>query len=194
LVHKDAVRWDERYTLEGEQWLAKSPRQLLEAYAHMLPSNGLALDAACGVGVNALFLARRGLHVVALDISEVGLRLAKVQAQALGLPLSAAVYDLAHPWLPEEHFDVITNFHFLERATLPVFNRSLKPGGILLFETFVKTETSPDKPGYYLEPGELPAAYVGFEIIYQGRSRLLDDRDELVRLTEQLVARKPVPE
>ncbi len=190
--HEDAERWDERYAIEGQQWLSRSPRQLLETFAHLLPAQGLALDAACGVGVNALYLARRGLDVVALDISEVGLRLATRQAQSHGLRLSAAVVDLARPWLPDNHFDVITNFHFLERATLPVYKRSLNPGGCLLFETFIKIGAHTDQPDYYLEPGELRAAFAGFSVIHHGQSRLEDEQGELVRVTEQLVARKPV--
>lgn len=191
MPHPDARRWDERYAQEKDRWLDHDPRQLLVEYAHLLPKHGLALDAASGVGVNSLFLARRGLHVIALDISEIALRLAIRQARAEGLPLSAAVYDLSSPWLPASFFDVILNFHFLERATLPVFRRALKPGGLLFFETFMKTGGEIDQPEYYLEPGELQAAYQDFEIIHAREMQLPATENHPPRGMAQLVARKP---
>ncbi len=191
MPHPDARRWDERYAQEKDRWLDHDPRQLLVEYAHLLPKHGLALDAASGVGVNSLFLARRGLHVIALDISEIALRLAIRQARAEGLSLSAAVYDLSSPWLPTSFFDVILNFHFLERATLPSFRRALKPGGLLFFETFMKTGGEIDQPEYYLEPGELQAAYQDFEIIHTREMLLPATENHPPRGMAQLVARKP---
>jgi len=191
MSHTDARRWNERYAQEKDRWLEHEPRRLLVEYAHLLPASGLALDAASGVGINSLFVARRGLRVIALDISEIALRLAVRQARSEGLPVSAAVYDLSTPWLPEAVFDVILNFHFLERATLPVFRRALKPGGLLFFETFVKTGGEIEQPDYYLDPGELQAAYRGFEILHYEEMRLPATETHSERGLAQLVARKP---
>lgn len=66
--------------------------------------------------------------MVCLDVSEVGLRLAREQARRENLWLETAVYDLSHPWFPPACFDVILNFRFLERATFPMYRRALKPG------------------------------------------------------------------
>ncbi len=93
--HPDAVKWNERYRQEGERWLASKPRDLLIAFADLLPQTGLALDAAAGVSMHGLFLAERGLHVLALDISEVGLRLAKQTATEKGVWLETAVATAA---------------------------------------------------------------------------------------------------
>lgn len=191
MPHPDAHRWDARYAQDKERWLEHHPRQLLVDYADLLPDTGLALDAASGVGVNSLFLARRGLHVIALDISEVALRLALRQARSEGLPLYAAVYDLYSPWLPEASFDVILNFHFLERATLPVFRIALKPGGLLFFETFMKIGAEIDQPLYYLDPGELRTAFRDFEIIHDREVFLPATENHPPRGLAQLVARKP---
>lgn len=191
MPHPDACRWDARYAQEQDRWLEHHPRQLLVDYAYLLPDTGLALDAASGVGVNSLFLARRGLHVIALDISEIALRLALRQARSEGLPLSAAVYDLSSPWLPEASFDVILNFHFLERATLPVFRAALKPGGLLFFETFMKVGEEIDQPEYYLDPGELRAAFRDFEFIRNTEIFLPATENHPPRGMAQLVARKP---
>jgi SAM-dependent methyltransferase len=191
MPHPDAERWNKRYEAEGQSWLANSPRRLLLEQAHLLPERGLALDAAAGVAVNGRFLAERGLHVIALDIAEVGLRLARQEAQARSLPLEAAVLDLAHLWLPAGTFDVILNFRFLERSTLPVYHRALKPGGLLFFETFVAAEGSLSHPDYYLQPGELRAACADFVIIHTAHWQTPTGGTHAARTVEQLVARKP---
>lgn len=190
MAHDDAVRWDQRYTEDGSLWQGRRPRRLLRQFAHLLPDRGLALDAAAGVALHGLFLAERGLHVVALDISEVGLRLARESAMERGLWLETAVLDLAHPWLPANYFDVIVNFRFLERATFPVYRQALKPGGLLFFETFIKIDAQGDYPDHYLDPGELRAAFADFSLIHHGQTEILDEQSCPIKTTEQLVARK----
>lgn len=190
-THPDAQKWNKRFTESRQSWLRAQPRSLLIDYAHLLPSTGLALDAAAGVATHGLFLARRGLHVIALDISEVGLRLAKNRTDAEGVWLETAVIDLSHPWLPANTFDVIVNFRFLQRETFPVYRHALKPGGLLIFETFVRTEYTPNDVAYYLEPDELRAAFADWDVVHyavvNGRSR----RDQHQKSAAQLVAYKP---
>ncbi len=183
MTHPDSLKWNKRYAEEGQRWLDSPPRDLLLAYLSHLPSSGLALDGAAGVGVNGLVLARRGLHVVALDIAEVGLRLARTQALQEGVGLETAVYDLSQPWFPPHSFDVILNFRFLERATFPIYRQALKPGGWLLFETFIRTPGTESEADYYLLPGELEAAFVDFELVHS-------EETTGVKPTASLVARK----
>ncbi|MBE2221233.1 MAG: class I SAM-dependent methyltransferase [Anaerolineae bacterium] len=190
-VHPDAVKWNGRYQTEGKKWQNGRPRQLLLDFAEKLPSPGLALDAAAGVGVHGLFLAERGWHVVALDISEVGLRLARERAVAKDLWLETAVLDLSHPWLPADTFDVILNFRFLERGTFPVYRQALKSGGWLLFETFVRPSRTVKDPDYFLEPGELLAAFSDFEVIHTAQQDSAGQFSGKMKRVEQLVARKP---
>lgn len=194
MSHPDAERWNSRYTEEGEDWLERQPRQLLQDYADLLPSRGLALDAAAGVANNGFYLARRGLRVIALDISETALRLAMQRAQLHSLPVYAAVYDLASPWLPPNHFDVIVNFHFLERATFTIYRNALKPNGMIFFETFVNIATGTSHPDYYLNPGELLAAFKDFEILHWEEKSASQSRAHPPRGVAKLVARKPKPQ
>ena len=168
----DAKKWNNRYKEEVSLWLQRQPRQLLVEHASLLPSAGLALDAAAGVANNGRFLARHGLRVIALDISEVALRAALERARREGFALEAAVLDLSHPWLPDKSFDVIVNFRFLERGTFPVYRRALKPGGLLFFETYVKRNLGLQDPNYYLDPGELRSAFRGFEILRSEERRV----------------------
>lgn len=186
-----ARRWDERYTAEREAWLERKPRQLLLEYAHLLPKGGLALDAASGVSANGLFLARIGLQVIALDISGIALRMAVERARQEKLPFEAAVMDLSDPWLPPAYFDVIVNFRFLERATFTVYRRSLKPGGLLFFESFLKLDPQLPNPEYYLDPGELLSAFQDYETLHWEENRVPAGEHHPPRGTARLVARKP---
>lgn len=187
----DAVKWNGRYQTEGAKWQNSQPRQLLLDYADQLPQTGLALDAAAGVGIHGLFLAERGWQVIALDISEVGLRLARAAAVEKGLRMETAVFDLsAHPWLPANTFDVILNFRFLERGTFPLYRKALKPGGWLLFETFVRPTREVTDPDYFLQPGELRAAFSDFRIIHSAQIETRGSRSGQMKHVEQFVGQK----
>lgn len=190
MSRRDAARWNERYDSEGNSWLRRSPRNLLLNNDHLLPKSGIALDAAAGVATNGLYLARQGLHVIAMDISESGLRLAIQRANAIKARLEAVVVDLSQPCLPASYFDVILNFYYLERATIPVYRRALKPAGLLFFETFVRSHDAAPYSTHYLEPGELLSAFGAWEILHWEQSQRKRELGRPPRLTEKLIVRK----
>lgn len=187
--HPDAVKWNGRYQTDGHYRQQGRPSQLLQDFVHLLPKNGVVLDAAAGVGVNALFVVQQGLSVVALDISEVGLRLLRQQAAERDLEVATAVFDLTQPYFPPNCVDAILNFRFLERATFAAYRQALRPGGLLIFETFV--DTADDKTAYFLRPGELHHAFVDFEVIHSLETAVRGHRSGNMRPVAQLVARKP---
>ncbi len=182
-------RWNRRYLQPGCCRLGMRPSKILLDWAHLLPEHGLALDAAAGVGSNGMFLAERGLNVIATDISEVALRHAVSRARNEMLPLEAVVCDMALLQLPVNSFDVIANCFFLERATLQVYRRALKDGGVLFFETLLNTDALAVVPNYYLQRGELIHAFADFEILHQAAGVACGEN----RFSEQLIARKPPP-
>jgi SAM-dependent methyltransferase len=66
-----AAFWDERYGSSDRIWSGHPNPQLVREAADLEPST--ALDAGCGEGADAHWLARRGWRVTALDISAVAL-------------------------------------------------------------------------------------------------------------------------
>jgi tellurite methyltransferase len=110
----DANKWNERYR-SGVEAAFESPRDFLVAQAQHLPAQGLALDIATGLGGNAGFLLERGLRVIGVDISEVGVRRAKARRPSL----MGAVLDLGHYRWPPCAFDVILNFYYCQRDLWP---------------------------------------------------------------------------
>lgn len=77
---------------EFETWGTLS-RDLV-AIVNRLPEGGLALDAGCGEGRNALFLAERGFEVRAFDVSEAGIGKLRRRAEERGLEIDAGVGGL----------------------------------------------------------------------------------------------------
>ncbi len=189
--HPDALKWNGRYQTDGPYRQQGHPSRMLQAFDHLLPDNGVVLDAAAGVGVNSLFVARQGISVVALDISEVGLRLLRQQSADLGVRVETAVFDLTQPYFPANCVDVILNFRFLERSAFAAYRQALRPGGLLFFETFVHTGVE-ESPAYFLEPGELHHAFADFDLIHSAETTIPGHRSGRMRHVAQLVARKPL--
>lgn len=131
---------------------------------------GRALEIACGTGENAVFLARLGFRVDAFDISEVAVRQARERARQAGVQVNFLVYDAATFPFPSERYDLVVNFYFLERRTFPGIRRALKPGGLLIFETFNVRHRAvrPDAPAeHFLRFCELTRAFAeGFQALH----------------------------
>jgi len=165
------------------------PRTFLRQSADLLPSGGLALDVAMGLGGNAGFLLRRGFRVLGVDVSGVALRQAKARLPAL----MAVQADLHAFPLPEATFDLILNFYYLQRDLWPAFRRALKPGGVLVFETLTQANRTrwPDlNPAHLLQPGELRAAFADWEVLRYREGWFGQDCGR-PRAVAGLVARKP---
>jgi tellurite methyltransferase len=113
--------------------------------AEMLPllPRGIALDVAAGTGRNSIALARAGFRVVATDFSLGGLRTLAEIAGRDRLSISPVVADLEQtfPFQPST-FDVILNVNYLDRELVPYLKSALRPGGALLFDTFLIDEAA----------------------------------------------------
>ncbi len=187
MPHPDALRWDARYQeriLRGPP----EPHRLLVQHADLLPTSGLALDAACGLGADAGFLLERGLQVIGVDISIVALRQAKQHQPAL----MALAADLTFFHLPPAAFDVLLNFYYLQRDLWPAFTRSLRPGGLLFFETYMQNRREPDlvRPAHLLASGELTAAFGNLQVVAYAEGER-PGRGRAGQAVASMVARKP---
>jgi SAM-dependent methyltransferase len=153
----------------------REPHPLLVRFVLQNPHvHGRALDVACGVGQNALWLAQRGFAVEAVDISPVALEQAKRSAADAGLapPAVNLIQADLEAWLPPAAaYDLVIGFRFLNRRLWPRLQSALRPGGWLLYQTFNLRKLAPDSdfpPEYLLDIGELPHAFAGWDIIESG--------------------------
>lgn len=195
MPHSDAQIWNARYQSAEKHNLRRQPYILVRSFADQLPLGGLALEVAAGTAPVGLFLAKRGLRVIAMDISEAGLRIAQLRARKSSLPLGLVIMDLTEPWLPPSGFDVILNFYFLSRPLFECYRQALKPGGWLFFETFVHDSHGRCNPAHTLEPGELSTAFQDWDILYSMETwKKRRDGKYPSRRVAQLVARKKIEE
>ena len=133
----DEAAWDERYRTTPAMWSGEPNRQLV-VEAGELPA-GRALEAGCGEGADALWLAGHGWRVTAVDFSATALARGRQVAQDQGLAerITWQQADL-RTWVPPERaFDLVTAhyLHLPGAATGPLFGRlaaAVAPGGTLL--------------------------------------------------------------
>jgi tellurite methyltransferase len=165
----ERMRWDDRYQTDDRWRVDHAPFPWLVEHAPHA-SNGLALDIACGLGHNTLWLAGQGYRVLGVDISLVALRRGLKAARCHNLDgrVLFAQVDIDHFRPPSASFDLIGVVRFLSRALFPAIISALKPGGLLLYATlnWRYAEFSPETPaGYLLSPGELEQAFATLEIM-----------------------------
>jgi SAM-dependent methyltransferase len=130
--------WDERYA-EPEFAYGDAPNDYLVSKGAML--QGPVLCLAEGQGRNAVYLARLGLDVTAVDQSAVGLACAEELAARSGVTIHTAVADLDAFDLGEERWGAIVSIfaHVPEAIRQAVHGRiatALKPGGLFLLEAY----------------------------------------------------------
>jgi SAM-dependent methyltransferase len=166
MADEDRVKWDQRWAAERD--LPRSVPAWVAELDGELPRTGRALDVAAGAGRLAVAMARRGLEVTAVDISPVGLALAREAARDEGLKLHTVVRDLEREGLPEGSFDLICCFHYRQPGLFPSIRNALSIGGIVVAEnaTVRSLEKQPTRTARWLaEPNELLRCCDGLEIV-----------------------------
>ncbi len=166
------------------------PSEFLVAVAHHLPP-GWALDVAMGFGRNSLFLARRGYRVLGIDCCAEGVQATREIAAAERLRFEGIVADLEQYPLPRERFDVVLNIRYLQRSLVPSIRTALRPGGCVVFETFLIEQLQyghPRDPEFTLQHNELLELFRGFRILRyeEGRFELSRGPAYLARLLAEL--------
>lgn len=148
-----------------------APARWLVDHAHVLPATGDALDVASGSGRHAFWLAARGLRTLAIDRSAPAIAEIRETARRLHLPLRAEIVDLESDdaRLSVAAYDVIVVVHYLHRALFPALRAALKPGGVLVYETFTRAQAQrgkPTNPAFLLEPGELGTLVAPLDVLF----------------------------
>lgn len=156
-------RWREKRSASRWQvdvWLQKIRPVLPE---------GRALDVACGIGRNALFLAEQQFEVTAVDISDEALAQLRHEARSRGLTIETLRVDLeASPVLPKGPFDLVLILFYLHRPLLPLLRELVRPGGVVALRTFSSAGPfagGPDNPEIVLKPGELLELFADWDVL-----------------------------
>lgn len=186
-------KWDAIYSKQNVQSPIPAVSYVLEQNQHLLPKTGLALDLACGLGVNSVFLAEKGLRVHSWDISTVAIHQLDKLAKNSKAEIQAQQRDVvAYP--PKANlYDVIVVSHFLNRVLAPDIMSALKPGGILFYQTFCRdkvSEVGPKNPDYLLADNELLSLFNALKVRVYREEALVGRCDSGWRNQAMLVAEK----
>ncbi len=183
--------WDERYRT-GFYNGAKSPHDLLVKFAGLFAGKRV-LDIATGRGADMAYLASCGIRTVGLELSWEAIKLAREGTGTQKFPTSFVQGDARELPFKKASFGGILVFFFLLREIAQDIAEMLEPGGILIYETFLKKQNAVDRyrnPAFLLDDGELLSLFPGFEPIYYEEG--MHDRSGKPRITAQLIARKKI--
>ena len=189
----DRTRWDRKYaagytTQEASNFLT----EIFKTNSWPLPK-GRALDIATGQGRHAIFLAQRGFAVVGIDISPVALETARRAAKEKSLAIDWQEADLEEIELPAVHYDLVLNVNYLQRSLVSQIKKTLKPGGWIIFETYLIDQPTfgfQGNPDYLLGHNELLDFFRDFRVLYyrEGQFRQSGENAFLAGLLAQKVS------
>lgn len=136
----DHARWETRFSAPGYLF-GKEPNAFLKAQASRFSPGMRALAVADGEGRNGVWLAERGLNVLAIDFSETALAKARALADERGVRIATEAADISSWRWPHAAYDVIASiFVHLAGAERDAYfgnlKVALKPGGLLLMESY----------------------------------------------------------
>lgn len=130
--------WEPHYRQHRGVWTGRPNPILVEVATPTTP--GSALDLGCGEGGDAIWLARHGWQVTAVDISATALDRAATHAAAAGVSeqITFEQHDLARSLPTGRSFDLVSAQYLHSPVDFPrarVLHRAadlLAPGGLLL--------------------------------------------------------------
>ena len=135
--------WDKRYSAQ-EYAYGTNPNKFLEANVSSIPK-GKVLSLAEGEGRNAVFLAKQGYSVTAVDASLVGLNKARKLAEDNGVIVEFIHTDLAEYDLGENKWDgIVSIFCPLPSSIRQQLHKkveaALKRNGVFLLEAYTPAQ------------------------------------------------------
>lgn len=165
VVGDGADEWDRRYASTEQVWSGLPNAALVSEVAGLMP--GRALDVGCGEGADAVWLARQGWTVTALDVSRVALDRAAVYAGEADVRVTWVHAELLNARLGAGAFDLVSaQYPALRRTPGNDAERSLlaavAPGGTLLVVHHAdvdaeRAEAHGFDPADYVAPSDVSA-------------------------------------
>jgi len=139
----------------------QSPSPWVVRWAALVRPGSEVLDLACGAGRHARYLAARGCSVLAVDRDQEAI--ATLATVAGVFTRAADLEGAAWPFAPSS-FDAVVVTNYLHRPLVGPIVDALRPGGVLVYETFMVGNERfgrPSNPHFLLRPGELLEAVQG---------------------------------
>lgn len=165
------LKWNLKHTERLYKLNEPAPNsRLMNLSSHF--NGGTALELACGLGGNSLFLARMNYQVRAVDISDVAINYIQDQALNDKLNIHPIVWDLTKwndmNW-QNHSFDLVVITYYLDRTLFPIVKSIIKKNGYFFMETYYmspQTENQGVSNHYKLQPKELLTEFEDWAILF----------------------------
>lgn len=146
-----------------------NPSGFLVENTDLLRPGGKVLDIAAGGGRNSVYLASKGFQVEAVDISKEAVSSALSLARKKGVNINAHRVNLEEEdFISKDAYDVIICFRYLQRSLFSAIKSGLKPGGMVIYETYITDQAQfgrPVNPDYLLKHNELLTLFSDFRCL-----------------------------
>jgi SAM-dependent methyltransferase len=198
----DRIKWDTHYRGRPCRALGE-PNPLLIEWLPRLEiesASPLAADVACGSGRHAIYLARRGWRVEALDISAVALEGLATTARTESLDVTCLLRDFepvppaTMPSFPPDRYDLAVVMRYTNLPLIGMLAGAIRPGGYLIAEAYLKSDRpggGPHNPAYRVAPGEFEAVVARHFDLVDCREGMAVGRSGEPAPMVQVVARRP---
>lgn len=186
-------KWNRIYSRADYEWF--SAASVLTENAFLLPNEGKALDLACGLGANAVFLSGQGLAVTAIDISSVAIKKLEQYSAEHKLQIKPQQIVIEPGTFIKNSFDVVVVSRFLDRSLSDAIIDSLKPGGLLFYQTYTQLKVSsggPNNPDFLLAENELLDLFSPLALVYYRENGKLGNVQTGLRNEVQFIGRKVI--
>lgn len=186
------LMFDKIYVSATPNFSVKPNATLMAAIESRSP--GRALDVGMGQGRNAIGLASHGWQVTGFDVSAEGLAVAKAQAARAGVNITALQQSSENFDFGVNQWDLIAMIYVPNGVEDPAYvNRllqSLRPGGLVVIESFASDKHAPSRRPVDIDPGDLLKAFGDFRILRFEDTDGVTDWDPQTTTLVRLVAQK----
>lgn len=168
--------YDKLYS-QNPNLFSNTPDKLCVKLAELLPNESSIYEFGSGAGRNALYLAKKGFHITASDISTSGLEAILTKASSFDLKGSITVeeFDITSEEIKADSFAFLCSYtlHHIQRTKALDFIKQMQkhtiPGGFNLITTFsINSEfflKDIETSRFYTTEEELKRIYSEWEII-----------------------------
>lgn len=160
--------WDKKFEQKNYIY-GKAPARFLAKNYDFIPAGARVLDIGMGEGRNAVFLASKGYKVDGIDISSVAIKKARLLAREFDVRIETIHKNVKDYKVASNSLDAIICFYFVDRDIVKKLMKWLKPGGVIIYESFTMKQKKINKlqedDSYLLGEGELLELFPGFRIL-----------------------------
>ncbi|MEG0938177.1 MAG: class I SAM-dependent methyltransferase [Comamonas sp.] len=164
---------------------AQAPSAWITRFAQLVRPQGTVLDLACGMGRHTRYFSTSNHVLTSVDKAQEATQSVADIAETITADIENA------PWpLTGRSFDGVVITNYLWRPLWPQILDSVKPGGVLLYETFGQGNEAfgkPSRPDFLLAPGELLQVCAGWTIVAYEHGQLRQPD----RVVQRIAAIKP---